>query len=175
MSGCQESPMCEDVPTANPIILTEEEKKQRKKEYNKWWWANNKDKARAYCKKRYYENPKRAYERNAKYRREHPLCRVGNKTYNTERKEYRAQWARDNPEKMAFNAHRRRAQKRKTRIEIFYSGEIYQRDKWICQICKEWVDKSLKWPDLLSPSLDHIIPLVKGGPHTQKTTYSLLT
>lgn len=33
----------------------------------------------------------------------------------------------------------------------------------ICGICGKPVDKSLKYPDPLSPCIDHIIPVSKGG------------
>ena len=33
----------------------------------------------------------------------------------------------------------------------------------ICGICGNPVDKSLKWPHPLSPTVDHIIPIIKGG------------
>lgn len=33
----------------------------------------------------------------------------------------------------------------------------------ICAICGQPVDKSLKFPDPMSPSIDHIIPIAKGG------------
>lgn len=33
----------------------------------------------------------------------------------------------------------------------------------ICGICGKPVDKSLKYPDPMSPTVDHIIPLAKGG------------
>lgn len=32
-----------------------------------------------------------------------------------------------------------------------------------CGICGNPVDKSLKWPNPLSPTVDHIIPVIKGG------------
>jgi 5-methylcytosine-specific restriction endonuclease McrA len=33
----------------------------------------------------------------------------------------------------------------------------------ICGICGKPVDKSIKYPDPMSPTVDHIIPLNKGG------------
>jgi hypothetical protein len=43
--------------------------------------------------------------------------------------------------------------------------EIYERDEWRCGICGDPVDKTLRWPDPMSASLDHITPLSKGGRH----------
>ena len=47
------------------------------------------------------------------------------------------------------------------RLEVFAAGE------WVCQLCKTAVDPSLKYPDPLSASLDHIQPLSLGGSHTR--------
>ncbi len=33
----------------------------------------------------------------------------------------------------------------------------------VCGICGKPVDKNLRWPNPLSPTVDHIIPLDKGG------------
>lgn len=42
-------------------------------------------------------------------------------------------------------------------------GEIYRRDRAICQLCKTRVGRSYKWPHARSPSLDHIVPVSEGG------------
>ena len=42
---------------------------------------------------------------------------------------------------------------------------IFERDKWRCQICLEQVSRSANWPDPRSATIDHIIPLSKGGTH----------
>lgn len=43
---------------------------------------------------------------------------------------------------------------------------VYERDGWQCQLCQKPIDRTLKAPHRLSASLDHIIPISKGGPHT---------
>jgi hypothetical protein len=50
--------------------------------------------------------------------------------------------------------------------ERFDRVDIYERDSWICQLCNEPVDKTLKYPNLMSASLDHILPVSLGGAHT---------
>lgn len=65
---------------------------------------------------------------------------------------------------------RRRAQKLAAIVEKFTSIEIYERDGWFCQICGIPVDPALKSPDGASASLDHIVPLSKGGAHTRANT-----
>lgn len=50
--------------------------------------------------------------------------------------------------------------------ESFSYPDVYERDSWVCGLCGESIDRSLSWPDPLSVSLDHIVPLSKGGAHT---------
>lgn len=52
-------------------------------------------------------------------------------------------------------------------FENFNPITIFKRDGWICGICKEPVDPKLRYPNPRSASLDHKIPLAKGGPHTR--------
>ena len=42
---------------------------------------------------------------------------------------------------------------------------IFERDGWICGICQQPVDKSLKYPHREAASTDHIVPLSRGGLH----------
>jgi 5-methylcytosine-specific restriction endonuclease McrA len=64
---------------------------------------------------------------------------------------------------------------RKFRNEIVGSKEsetidriaIFERDGWICQVCKKKVRQDLKYPHPMSASLDHIKPLALGGSHTR--------
>jgi len=60
---------------------------------------------------------------------------------------------------------RRRAQKLALPTEKFQHEDVYERDGWICGLCSEPVDRELGYPDPLSKSLDHIIPLSRGGHH----------
>jgi hypothetical protein len=42
-------------------------------------------------------------------------------------------------------------------------AEICMRDQWHCGICRKVVDKTSQYPDPMSPSLDHILPVCQGG------------
>lgn len=61
---------------------------------------------------------------------------------------------------------RRRAVKRGVATEKFLDVEIFKRDGYVCQICLGSIDNLLKYPDQMSVSLDHKIPLSKGGHHS---------
>ena len=49
-----------------------------------------------------------------------------------------------------------RAQYEKNKKRIYASQNT-------CGICGQPVDFSLKWPHPLSPTIDHIVPVIKGG------------
>ncbi len=68
-----------------------------------------------------------------------------------------------NPEKRNFLVRKRRMLKKGIYHESYKDSYIFERDGWICGICGLKIDKKLKRPNLLSKSIDHIIPLLKGG------------
>lgn len=61
--------------------------------------------------------------------------------------------------------HRRRARQLSAFVVRVRRAEIYARDGWVCQLCLEPIDPNLRYPDLMSPSIDHVIPLATGGSH----------
>lgn len=63
--------------------------------------------------------------------------------------------------------HRRRAKKRQGPVERFDAHEIYERDAWMCGLCQQPVDPAVLFPDHMSASLDHIVPIARGGSHTR--------
>ena len=60
---------------------------------------------------------------------------------------------------------RHNARKRDAYIADVPAHYIYQRDNWTCQLCHRKVDRRKTAPHPKSPSLDHIIPLARGGTH----------
>lgn len=50
-----------------------------------------------------------------------------------------------------------------TRSQWEHNKKIILATQSICGICGKPVDKSLKYPDPLSPTVDHIIPVSKNG------------
>lgn len=61
---------------------------------------------------------------------------------------------------------KRRALKRSVAVEDFDNADVFNRDEWICQLCRQLVDSGVSWPAAMSASLDHILPLFHGGSHT---------
>jgi hypothetical protein len=88
---------------------------------------------------------------------------------NTERaKKAVISWMKANPDKVKNHHAIRRARKYNVSAEKFSIKDIFDRDKWICGLCKKKVNKKLKYPHPLSASLDHILPLSLKGSHTRK-------
>jgi 5-methylcytosine-specific restriction endonuclease McrA len=49
-------------------------------------------------------------------------------------------------------------------------AKLVEGDGYTCSACKEHVDVSVPWPEAHSPSIDHTIPLSKGGAHSMANT-----
>lgn len=43
---------------------------------------------------------------------------------------------------------------------------VFERDEWICHICKTLIDRRLRGDAWMRATLDHVIPISKGGSHT---------
>lgn len=63
--------------------------------------------------------------------------------------------------------HARRMRVEVATVEHFDPHEIYERDGWVCRLCGEPVNPAATWPDPLSASLDHVMPIIAGGAHSR--------
>jgi 5-methylcytosine-specific restriction endonuclease McrA len=75
----------------------------------------------------------------------------------------------------SYANHLRRAKRRNAKIQAGEYGkfkriEIFERDKWICKLCGNKVDKKEKYPLPGSATIDHIVPIACGGLHTRENT-----
>lgn len=50
--------------------------------------------------------------------------------------------------------------------EPIKAQKVYERDRWICGICGQPIDRRAHAPESLSPSVDHVVALAAGGSHT---------
>lgn len=50
--------------------------------------------------------------------------------------------------------------------------EILERDGWICQLCSDPINRSLLWPHKMSPTMDHVLAVTKGGSHYEENLQS---
>lgn len=64
-----------------------------------------------------------------------------------------------------FGKAKRRAVKKSAFVENVYRRKVFERDRWICQLCRKPVARTKAVPHPKAPVLDHIIPLAVGGTH----------
>lgn len=77
---------------------------------------------------------------------------------------YGAAWRAAHPEEVREFNHLRRARLAGVPSERFTLADVIARDGWRCAICGGKVDPKAKGRD--RKSLDHIVPISLGGPHT---------
>ncbi len=65
---------------------------------------------------------------------------------------------------------RHRARKRGATVEVFTNHEVFERDGWRCGLCGQRIDRNLRHPHPKSVSIDHVVPLSKGGDHSLANT-----
>ena len=83
----------------------------------------------------------------------------------------RTNWERNNPDKASAMKAKQQRKRRAMKcangpVDSIDFDVVCARDGWRCGICGRKVRKSLKFPHPMSASLDHIVPLSKGGTHT---------
>lgn len=132
------------------------ENKEAISSQHKTYRATRKEETAARDKAYREANPEKTKARSAAYYEAHKEERIA----------YAAAWNRAHPEKQLELVHRRNARKRNAFVESVSHLKVFERDEWICGICLEDVDPTIKFPNPLAKSLDHIIPLSKGGEHS---------
>jgi hypothetical protein len=143
-----------------------EKNKEKIKEKDKQYRLNNPDKVKETKRKErnknkeyydeyhkeYYENNKiEILKRNKKYQ----------KLKSKELKEYRIK----NKDKRYANSANYRAKKRNAFISNVNKKKIFERDNYVCQICKKLGFTFIDKYHPLYLTIDHIIPISKGGLH----------
>lgn len=87
--------------------------------------------------------------------------RTGRDVINQRAREYRERtpyyWRAGNSE--------RRARIYGVEHEAVSPRGVFERDGWVCGICSEAIGPTLHYPDPMSASVDHVIPLARGGFH----------
>lgn len=49
--------------------------------------------------------------------------------------------------------------------EVVDYPAVFERDAWVCQLCGGAIDRELRHPHRMSASVDHVVPLSRGGLH----------
>ncbi|MFI9076051.1 HNH endonuclease [Streptomyces sioyaensis] len=66
--------------------------------------------------------------------------------------------------------HERRARIRGGDAERFDPSEVFERDGWRCYLCRVVTLPDADRYDPRKTTLDHVVPLAKGGSHTRQNT-----
>lgn len=60
---------------------------------------------------------------------------------------------------------RRRALKRNAFVAPVYRKKVFESDGYRCHICNKMTNRTAVVPHPMAPTLDHLVPLAKGGTH----------
>lgn len=134
-------------------------------------YAKNADRIKAQALQWQKDNPEAAAAKAARYRASEKAAATRREW--AERTDKRAKdraYYRATADVQKARARARQALVRGAQVEKFRHDEVFERDGWICQLCDEPVDRSVRFPHALSASLDHVLPLSLGGPHTKANT-----
>jgi len=129
----------------------------------------NKDKLREYFKARYETkkldiNSKRKVYRDANKEKMRAQKKIQYGRENVEKRRIRCKiYHENNIEKFKIARRKRRAKIRGVKHEPYNTNYIFLRDNWTCGICGRKINKRLKHPNLYCASIDHIVPISKGG------------
>ncbi len=129
------------------------------------------------CKRAF--NAERMRDWNRQYKAEHGQWYTrhrhgeAQRVYMRRRRQEIGHWRLLYPAAAAAADARRRALVQQARTdEVFAPLDIHVRDGWTCQLCHEPIDRAIAWPHPKSPSIDHIVPLSRGGAHALSNVQS---
>lgn len=89
------------------------------------------------------------------------------KMYSSERLSYNESSLRAHKARSAYRARLKSMGIREADADYVDPRHVYQSAKWICGICSELIDQSLEWPNPWAVTLDHKVPITKGGTHDE--------
>ena len=154
----------------NTKVCSPECRKARDRAYYKWYndahkaehaayAAAHREEKRAYRESRREENRAYAARWLAEHRDERRAYRAARAD---ETREYLAAWRAANPDKVAEYS-RRRVERGAHTITEAQRAATWERDGGVCYLCHEIIPADLSYPDPLSRSLDHVVPVSRGG------------
>jgi 5-methylcytosine-specific restriction endonuclease McrA len=121
--------------------------------------------ARAAYREWYRQNAERACAQSrAWYHANRGRALTNRRDWNLRNPDYARLWVEHNRDKHNAKKHRRRARERGAFVEDVDPAVVYRRDRGVCYLCRRPVPKVVGDP--LSPALDHVQPLSRGGQHS---------
>jgi 5-methylcytosine-specific restriction endonuclease McrA len=133
------------------------ENREGRAEYGRSYREKNRDAVKASKRAHYEANRDAILERS----------RLSNAANREARIAANKQWRKANPEKAAAVHQRRRARKKDAFVEEVCLLKLYESCDGICYLCDEPVDFTAPTKHPKSATLDHIVPLARGGTHDE--------
>lgn len=129
------------------------------------------------CKRAFNAERMRKWQRE--YRAEHGQWYTSHKhgeaqrEYMRRRYQEQPHWRVRYPERASLlDARRRMRIELADQAEPIVPADVHARDGWTCRLCGGPIDPEVAWPDPMSASVDHIVPLAAGGAHTMANVQS---
>jgi 5-methylcytosine-specific restriction endonuclease McrA len=123
-----------------------------------WPWANGVSHARKFCCKA-APRPKLPKQRRTVQPKECVWCHETFAGVNAR------QTACSKTCRQRYQSRRRKLRLRGLNPTVMPIAALYRRDDGICGICNRPVDKGLRYPHPMSATIDHVVPITKGGEH----------
>ena len=138
------------------------------KAYQREWYCANKERVAAYAHEHYQEHrEKRLASRRKHYQANRDRLVAYRRKYQHEHIQETRTWWRKKYRTRVARRHGPYAE----RIDPV---EIFDRDKWRCRLCRCKTPREVMGTnEPNAPTLDHIIPVKLGGPHTKANTQCL--
>jgi len=138
--------------------------RDEKRECSREWYLAHREKALERDHEYYEVHHEEALERKRKYYETHrDIKRKWQRHYYAdhadERRAKAQEWRVAHPEESRAHGLRRRALQAGVTIEPVNASEVYERDHYLCHVCRRLVPARER-------SLDHLIPLTRGGAHS---------
>lgn len=92
-------------------------------------------------------------------------CREGAARWRERNPDYFREWRAANPDTVLAVVHARRATREGRKHERVERSVVFERDGFTCCLCGDPLDMDGKKGEPLSPTIDHIVPLSRGGDH----------
>lgn len=129
------------------------------------------------CKRAFNAERMRKWQRD--YQAEHGQWYTSHRhgeaqrAYGRRRREERGHWRQLYPAAAAaYDARRRMRVEQASQGEPVVPAEVHARDGWTCRLCGGPIDPEVAWPDPMSASVDHVVPLALGGAHSMANVQS---
>lgn len=142
--------------------------KECKRGKDRQWAAANRDKKRARQRRYVAANREKRLAANRAWAKENQdLVLDLQAKWRANNRDYYAEWCARNPGKRQEYVRIRRAREVSAAVGAVDLAALWDASAGLCGICREALDPNRKHPDPLSRSVDHIVPLSRGGTHEQ--------